>query len=227
MSQIHAIFSDTVLIDPKLIAPIRGVVDQVLSEINITSISVGSTYSPNLDNWSCDIDLQVDIDKIGNVFNKPSAAENRKALATHFTLKGLDTARIGINVFVRVPFNNKAYQVDLECIRNVDKISRYHQHAIPKGSPYKGVNKQLMILHLAKQQGFMYSAWEGLYARTIDNKKGVLVTDDWDDIALLLIGVRDGNKLGSVESIMNALPTNEAHNLLAIATQDKNWYTHG
>jgi len=56
-------------------------------------------------------------------------------------------------VFVRVPLETSAHQVDLEVIHNVDKIARYHQHNIPAGSPFKGVSKQLMIGALAKDIG--------------------------------------------------------------------------
>jgi hypothetical protein len=81
-----------------------------------------------------------------------------------------------------------------------------------------------MIASLAKQKGYMYSAWEGLYARTPENKKGDLVADDWDEVARVLIGPKaDGSNLSSVEAIMKSLPHDQAQALLAHVKQDKNW----
>jgi len=106
----------------------------------------------------------------------------------------------------------------------VAKVSRYHQHKIPKGSVYKGVGKQLMLAQLAKRKGYMYSAWQGLFARTPEGKKGELVADDWDDIAKTLIGPEaTGDNIDSVEAIMSSLPPDEAQDLLAYVKQDKNW----
>jgi hypothetical protein len=81
-----------------------------------------------------------------------------------------------------------------------------------------------MIASLAKQKGYMYSAWEGLYARTPENKKGELVADDWDEMAKVLIGPdASGHNLSSVEAIMKSLPHDQAQALLAHVKQDKNW----
>ena len=76
---------------------------------------------------------------------------------------------------------------------------------------------------LAKQKGYVYSAWEGLYNRTPDNKKGELVTDDWDEIAQALVGVPNGTAIDSVEAIVSSLPAQQGQALLAQAQQDKNW----
>jgi hypothetical protein len=80
-----------------------------------------------------------------------------------------------------------------------------------------------MLATLAKQKGYVYSAWEGLFVRTSDNKKGELVADDWDEIAEKLVGVKDGNAIDSVEAIMKTLPPDQGRALLAIVKQDKNW----
>ena len=81
-----------------------------------------------------------------------------------------------------------------------------------------------MLAQLAKSKGYMYSAWQGLFARTPDNKKGELVADDWDDIARVLLGpTASGDNLDSVEAIMASLPADQAQALLAQVKQDKNW----
>jgi hypothetical protein len=70
----------------------------------------------------------------------------------------------------------------------------------------------------------MWSAWQGLFSRTPDGKKGQLVSDDMDTIAQTLFGQSGGAKdLGSVEAIMAALPKDEAAALLDRARQDPNW----
>jgi len=77
---------------------------------------------------------------------------------------------------------------------------------------------------LAKQQGYMYAAWEGLFRRNAEGKKGELVADDWDEMAKVLLGPKaDGSNLGSVEAIMKSLPHDQAQALLAHVKQDKNW----
>jgi hypothetical protein len=70
----------------------------------------------------------------------------------------------------------------------------------------------------------MYAAWEGLFRRNAEGKKGELVADDWDEMAKVLLGPKaDGNNLGSVEAIMKSLPHDQAQALLAHVKQDKNW----
>lgn len=234
----NAIFPDTSPINPKYVGLVRRIIAQELAEIGLTLVPVGSGWKEEPDErspeeWSGDVDTMVDLDDITAYFqaepdlsrNKKDTLEaaNRRALRNYFDKKGYETAQAGVNVFVRVPYNDKFYQVDLECIRKVPKVSRYHQHNIPKGSPYKGVSKQLMLAILAKQKGYVWSAWEGLFSRTSDNKKGQLVTDDWDEIAEKLVGIPDGNAIDSVEAIMQALPPDQARTLLAAARQDKNW----
>jgi hypothetical protein len=231
----NAIFPDTRKINPKFVDEVRAIVDKQLSAIDLSSEAVGSTYQPDPDKspeeWSGDLDLQVELADVIKHFEtakisqdpKEQAKLARKALASYFEERGFKTAQAGVNVFVRVPFGENAYQVDLETIFKVKKIARYHQHKIPKGSPYKGVSKQLMLAMLAKQKGYVYSAWEGLYARTPDNKKGELVTDDWDEIAQALVGVPNGNAIDSVEAIVASLPAEQGKALLAQAQQDKNW----
>lgn len=234
----RAIFADTQPIDPRYVNPVRKIIARELAEVGLEIVPVGSSWKEepverSPEEWSGDVDTMVDLDNIIQVFqtepdlsrNKKDTVEaaGRRALRNFFDEKGYETAQAGVNVFVRVPYKDGYYQVDLECIRKVPKVSRYHQHNIPKGSPYKGVSKQLMLATLAKQKGYVYSAWEGLFVRTSDNKKGELVADDWDEIAERLIGVKDGNAIDSVEAIMQALPPDQARSLLALVKQDKNW----
>lgn len=229
------IFPDTVPFKKKHSDELRAKMNKYLAKLGLTAVGVGSTEDPDKDpeELASDLDNMVDLDDIIKQLNpQPNPADKkdtiekaaRRALSDAIQGMGLQTSQTGVNVFVRMPYGPNAHQVDLECIRKVVKVQRYHQHRIPKGSPYKGVSKQLMIASLAKQKGYVYSAWEGLYARTPENKKGDLVADDWDEIARVLLGPRaDGSNLGSVEAIMKSLPADEAQALLAHVQQDKNW----
>ena len=70
----------------------------------------------------------------------------------------------------------------------------------------------------------MWSAWQGLFSRNFEGKKGDLLSDDLDEIAERLLGKgHTSEDLGSVESILQALPRDEAQALLDRAKQDPNW----
>jgi hypothetical protein len=229
------IFPDTVPFQKKHADKLRAKMDKYLAQLGLQSVGVGSTSDPDRDpeELASDLDTMVDLDDVirqlnprQNPADKKDTIEKaaRRSLAAAIEEMGLQTSQTGVNVFVRMPYGSHAHQIDLECIRKVSKVSRYHQHRIPRGSPYKGVSKQLMIAILAKQKGYVYSAWEGLYVRTPENKKGELVADDWDDIAKVLLGdTATGENLSSVEAILKSLPTDQAQTLLARAKEDKNW----
>lgn len=233
------IFSDTVPFQKKYADELRDKMNKYLAKLGLEAVAVGSTSDPDRDpeELASDLDNMVDLDDIIEKLNpqvnpadKKDTIEKaaRKALSDAIQKLGLQTSQAGVNVFVRMPYGPNAHQVDLECIRKVGKVQRYHQHRIPRGSPYKGVSKQLMIASLAKQKGYVYSAWEGLYARTPENKKGELVADEWDDIARVLLGPNaTGDNLSSVEAIMKSLPAEDAQALLAHVQQDKNWVEKG
>jgi hypothetical protein len=229
------IFGDTVPFKKKHADELKAKMDKYLAKLGLQSVLVGSTSDPDRDpeELASDLDTMVDLDDIiqalkvqPNPADKKDTVEKaaRRALSAAVQGLGLQTSQAGVNVFVRLPMGDDFYQVDLETIPNVAKVSRYHQHKIPKGSPYKGVGKQLMLAQLAKRKGYMYSAWQGLFARTPEGKKGELVADDWDDIAKTLIGPEaTGDNIDSVEAIMSSLPPDEAQDLLAYVKQDKNW----
>ena len=95
-----------------------------------------------------------------------------------------------------------------------ETAQKFHVHDIPKGSPYKGVHKQMAIAALAKNKttddhpdGFKWSPYKGLVDRNTDE----LVSNNLDEVARILIGPNaKGKDLGSVESIIAAMgPTGE------------------
>ena len=226
------IFPDTEPFDQKHTDEIKAVVDKALVPAGLSGVKVGSSFRPKHGKISSDLDLQVELNDVIEKLNpkidpakKNDKIESaaRRALKDYMEKQGFQAKLNGVNVFVRVPLGNKFYQADLETIYNVAKVSRYHQHDIPDNSPYKGVNKQLMMAVLAKQKGYVWSAWEGLYTRTPENKKGPLVADEWDEIAEKLLGIKDGRNLDSVEAILKALPKAKADELLQKAKLDPNW----
>ena len=220
----NVIFPDTKEFDQKLAPEMKAKMDNILNPLGLNSVAIGSAHTPTPGEMSGDMDLQVDLDEVKAKFKTDDDKAARKALAMFVQDRGFQVRQAGVNVFVRLPVGDEFYQVDLETIPNVAKVSRYHQHKIPKGSIYKGVGKQLMLAQLAKSKGYMYSAWQGLFARTAEGKKGELVADEWDDIARTLIGPNaTGDNIDSVEAIMASLPEEQAQALLAHVKQDKNW----
>ena len=220
----NVIFPDTKEFDQKLAPEMKAKMDAILGPLGLNSVAIGSAHTPTPGEMSGDMDLQVDLDEVKAKFKTNDDKDARKALAAFVQDRGFQVRQAGVNVFVRLPVGDEFYQVDLETIPNVAKVSRYHQHKIPKGSVYKGVGKQLMLAQLAKSKGYMYSAWQGLFARTPEGKKGELVADEWDDIARTLIGPEaTGDNIDSVEAIMASLPEEQAQALLARAEEDPNW----
>ena len=222
------VFGDVTPFDHSDVPEIMRKVNTPLSDIGIRAIPVGSAATPTPGKKSGDLDVVVDEEQITNYFKAPDAKHARKALAEFMKSKGFQVAQSGINVHVRVPIGETAHQVDIMVTAKAERVSKFHTHAIPDKSPYKGVNKQLMMAILAKQRGFMWSAWQGLFSRNFEGKKGDFVTDDLDEIAQRLLGDRaTSTDLGSVEAILKALPRDEAVALLDRARQDPNWKERG
>jgi len=216
----NTIFKDTTPFDQTTAAELKTIIDNNLIMLGVSSVKVGSDKK-----ILNDLDLQLELSKVSKFFGTSDDKDTRVELRSFFEGQGFEAKRNGINVFVRVPLHDSAHQVDLEVIHNVNKIARYHQHTIPDGSPFKGVSKQLLIGALAKDAGFVYSAWEGLFIRNADNKKGQLYAIDWDDIAEILLGPKaTGEDLDSVEAILAKLPKQQGLEVLNRCRLDKNWY---
>lgn len=216
----NTIFPDTKPLDHTTAKELQNIIDSHLGSFGVSTVKVGSN-KPILN----DLDLQVELGRLANRFHTADDKTTRMALQDYFTKQGFQAKRNGINVFVRVPFADSAYQVDLEVIHNVKEICRYHQHNIPEGSPFKGVSKQLLIGCIAKDNGFFYAPWEGLFIRNSENKKGEMYAIKWDDIAQILLGpTATGEDLDSVEAILAKLGEDQAKIYLERCRQDKNWY---
>lgn len=218
------VFADAVPFDHKDVPAILKTVNAALQGTGITVIPVGSAASPKPGKQSGDMDVLADEAAVMSYFNAKDAKTARKALNDYIAGKGLATAQTGINVHVNVPVGQNHHQVDIMVTANAPQIAKFHTHNIPSGSPYKGVNKQLLMAFLAKDKGYMWSAWQGLFARDpATGKKAEFVTDDLAKIAEILTGKSDPDVLGSVESILAALPEDQAQALLARGRADPNW----
>lgn len=217
-------FPDVEPFDQKDVPALLNLVNRALGSTGIRAIPVGSGASPVPGKISGDLDVIADEDQVLQFFNAKDAKSGRKELNAYIAKQGLETAQSGINVHVRVPLGDKAHQVDIMVSPKAEKVSKFHTHDIPAGSPYKGVNKQLMLALLAKSKGYMWSAWQGLFARNQEGKKGDFVSDDLDEIAQILLGSEsNSSNLSSVEAILKSLPDTEAKELLDRARQDPNW----
>lgn len=218
------VFPDVTAFDHENVPEILNKLQRAISDTGIRLIPVGSAATPKPGKKSGDMDVIADEEQVLAYFNAKDSKSARKALNDYVASQGFQTAQSGINVHVRVPVGSEAHQVDIMVTPKAEKVSRFHTHDIPDKSPYKGVNKQLMMAILAKRKGYMWSAWQGLFGRTAEGKKGDFISDDLDEIAQILLG--DGAKaknLGSVEAILKSLPEEEAQILLAKAEEDPNW----
>jgi hypothetical protein len=216
-------FSNSEPFDQKFVPDILKTVNDALQGTGVKAIPVGSAATPRPGKISGDLDVIVDEKTVLDFFKTTDPKAARKALNDFIAKKGLETTQSGINVHVNVPVGTAFHQVDIMVTANADRVSKFHTHDIPQGSPYKGVNKQLMLSILAKSKGYMWSAWQGLFKRDAAGKKAEFVTDELDAIAEILLGTKSSASLGSVESILKSLPKDQADALLAKAKEDPNW----
>lgn len=221
----------TVEFDPSKVAkPLELETEKILSEIGLNVHLVGSGYQVRYDDKgnavpTNDLDVMIDLPQTMAYFKTPDASQTRKELAKFIKQKGIETYQSGVTVHARVPLGDKFYQVDIKVVNNAAKVAAFHRHDIPPGSPYKGVNKQLMISTLASSKGLLWSSDEGLYRRDQQGKKAELISDEMNEIAKHLLGPKASAKdLGSVESIMAAIPSEAVKNdILAKAKMSSSW----
>ena len=197
-------FGDVEGFEHGMIPDIMNTIDSVLSKINTKAIPIGSGATPTPGKVSGDLDVIVDKDALAAQFSMEGSPDKdiRKKLRQLYDLAGLQTAQSGVSVHVRVPHGEHAHQVDIMVVPHAELVSKFHVHDILKGSPYKGLNKQLAMAYLAKQQGLKWSAFNGLLNRETNE----LVSRDVNEIAKILIGKNaNGSDLGSLERIIDAL----------------------
>jgi hypothetical protein len=173
---------------------------------------------------SGDLDVQTDLTQAAAYFKTPDAKTTKQALDDFLQAKGLHTKKAGVTVHTRIPFQDQFYQVDIKVIPKAGKVAAFHRHDLPHGSPYKGVNKQMVLNTLATSRGFLWSPDEGLYKRDAMGKKGEFLTDEPDEIAGYLLNKKDASAIGSVESILASIPNEaERNEVLAKAKASASW----
>jgi hypothetical protein len=174
----------------------------------------GANQDPSPEHKTGDLDVSVDMDQVKQYFKIPASKKiadddkaARQALEQFLLDNGVPaTYKAGVTVHIKFPYKNDFYQCDIKVVRKAEKVSKFHQHIIPRGSPYKGVHKQVVLSALASAKNMLWSPDEGLYARDANRKKADLITDDWDKVAEVLLGPgHTGVNLGSTESIMAAI----------------------
>lgn len=217
--------------DPgKVGKPLTKTTQKYLDPIGVTLEVVGSCWKPRYDADgnvvpSNDLDALLDADMLMKYFGTKDGSTTRKALSEFLQKQGLTTKLAGVTVHTKVPMNGTCYQVDIKVVKNAAEVAQYHRHDIPQGSPYKGVNKQLIMNALASSQRMLWSPDEGLYARDTEGKKAELLTTNWDKIAEYLLGKgATGKDLGSVESILAKIPdAARKEEILNMARGGRSW----
>ena len=181
---------------------------------------------------SGDMDLMVDADQILKATGTKDEKTARAALKNWIQDRGYAAAQTGINVHVKIPNEDKSAQVDIMLVKNAGTVSKFHQHDYSnESSPYKGVHKHMLLSSIAKEtknpefpNGLMWSGFQGLYARGPDGKKSDLVSQDADQVAVILLGPGATSKdLGSVESMLGRLPGGDRDSKARHAIADENW----
>jgi hypothetical protein len=218
------VFQDAEPFDHEKIPAIMKQINSVLSKIGTKALPIGSGATPTPGKVSGDLDMIVDADALANHFKSPDAKEVRKQLRSLFDQAGFQTGQTGVSVHVRAPVDNKAHQVDIMVVPKAEVAQKFHIHDIPKGSPYKGVHKQVLLSKLAKMHNLLWSAYEGLWTRGPDGKKNKFYTDDLDKIAQILLGKgASGKDLGSVETMFAKLPPDVIDQIQQEVADDPNW----
>lgn len=217
------VFSNTEPFDQSRVKRLTRIINSVLKSAKTKAIPIGSGATPKAGKISNDLDLIVDQDALTSFYNETNPRVLRKLIRAAFDSAGFETAQSGISVHIKVPIESTAHQVDLMVVPNAENTAKFHIHEIPDGSPYKGMNKHLALAYLAKKNDMLWSPFQGLYRRD-NGVKGELITDDADRVAQILLGAQASAKdLVSLESIMAAMDSSAAQQMLADLKADSSW----
>ena len=187
--------------------------NRYLKGVKTSAHVIGSAATPTPGKMSGDLDVMVDVTHLMQHFGTKDGKTTRVELEKYLQGQGLQTRKTGVTVHILLPYKGKFYQVDIKTVANAERVRKFHHHTIPQGSPYKGVHKQMMMNALASSQGLLWSPDEGLYTRDDMGKKAGFISDDLDVIAKHLLGKHaKGTDLGSVESILAAIPDEARRN---------------
>jgi hypothetical protein len=181
---------------------------------------------------SGDMDLMVDAEQMLKATATKDEKSARASLKNYVLDRGYSAAQTGINVHIKVPNGDKFAQVDIMLVKNAGSVSKFHQHDYSiENTPYKGVHKHILLSSMAKNtkspqfpNGLMWSGFQGLFNRGPDGKKAELISQDADEVAVILLGPgASGQDLGSVERILEKLPQGINDPRAQNALSDENW----
>lgn len=204
------IFQGTEPFDHKIIPDMMKQINSVTAKTGAKALPIGSGASPTPGKISGDLDMIIDAGTLFNHFNVKTPKEARVELEKLFQQAGFETKKTGTSVHVKTTIGDTGQQVDIMVVDNGETAQKFHVHDIPKGSPYKGVHKQILIADLAKNtvtdehpEGMKWSAYKGL----LDRRDDSMISNNLDEIAKILLGNNAGAKdLGSVEAMVKISP---------------------
>ena len=197
------IFQGTSDFDHKIIPDMMKQVNSVMSKTGVKALPIGSGATPTPGKISGDLDMIADADALIQFFGAKDVKSAKAELEKMFQQAGFETRKTGQIVHVKTTVGDTSQQVDIMVVPQGDVAQKFHVHDIPKGSPYKGVHKQILIAELSKGKGYKWSAYKGL----VNRETNELISNDLDTIAKELLGdSASGKDLGSVESIVRANP---------------------
>tara|TARA_E500000081_G_C6131370_1_gene353885 strand:+ start:317 stop:1084 length:768 start_codon:yes stop_codon:yes gene_type:complete len=200
------IFQGTEPFDHKIIPAMMKQINSVTAKTGAKALPIGSGATPTPGKISGDLDMIIDAGALFNHFNVKTPKDARIELEKMFQQAGFETKKTGTSVHVKTTVGNTGQQVDIMVVDKGETAQKFHVHDIPKGSPYKGVHKQILIADLAKitvtdnyPEGMKWSAYKGL----LDRKDDSLISSDLDKIAKILLGANaEAKDLGSVEAMV-------------------------
>lgn len=203
---------ETTDFDHKDIPAIMKQLNSVIVKTGTKALPIGSGATPTQGKRSGDLDMIIDSGKLKDYFGVKDDKSARVELENLFRQAGLDTKKTGTSVHVKVPVGNEYHQVDVMVVPDGETAQKFHVHNIPQGSKYKGVHKQIAMAYLSKANGMKWSPYKGL----VDRETNELVSNNLDEIAKRILNPNASAKdLGSLESIMAALPKDRADQMLA------------
>jgi hypothetical protein len=219
------IWPDTEPFDQAIASHLANETNRYLKSTGGHAYLIGSAATPTPGKMSGDLDVMVDIGHMMKKFGTKDGKTTRVELERALQAQGLETKKSGTQVHIKLPYKGHFYQVDIKAVGNAEKVHKFHHHNIPKGSPYKGVHKQVVMSTLASKLGMLWSPDEGLYARDAMGKKAGFISDDLDTIAKKLLNSSATSRdLGSVESILAAIPDPALRNeILQKASEGSSW----
>tara|TARA_B110000503_G_C7147888_1_gene413795 strand:+ start:896 stop:1744 length:849 start_codon:yes stop_codon:yes gene_type:complete len=213
------IFQGTSDFDHKLIPDMMKQINSVAKQTGAKVLPIGSGATPTPGKISGDLDMIVDAGVLKKYFKIDPADKKANTLVkveleNLFKAAGFETRKSGQIVHVKTNVGDSAQQVDIMVVDDGETAQKFHVHDIPKGSPYKGVHKQMLIADLSKTtttaehpDGFKWSPYKGLVDRTTDE----LVSNNLDEVAKILLTPKaKAADLGSVEAIVAAKPEAQA-----------------